>query len=122
MGEEMREIKFKIWDKKSKRWYIQYPNCNNLFNVYKNGTLGRKSEDDDYIIVEYIGLKDKRGIEIFEGDILEDNFNNRGVIKWVEPGFEWFITEPKELPRACFWESCKIIGHIFENPELLEKK
>lgn len=122
MGEEMREIKFKIWDKKNKRWYIQYPNCNNLFNVYKDGTLGRNSEDDDYIFVEFIGLKDKDGKEIYEGYILEDNFNNRGSIVWIEPGFEWLLTKVKAPPRACFWESCKIIGNVFENPTLMEVK
>jgi len=121
MGEEMREIKFKVWDKKNKKWHIQYPNCGSFFSIWKDGTISRDSEDDDYILVEYTGLKDKHGKEIYEGDILKDKWNNMGIVKWIEPGFEWFEIKTRKLPCACFWESCEVIGNIYGNPELLGK-
>ena len=118
MGEEMREIKFKIWDKKNKRWYIQYPNCNNLFNVYKDGTLGRKSEDDDYIFVEYTGLKNRDGKEIWEVDILIHYTRKKEV--YFAGGC--FCVEGEPLETWGYVDTRKIIGNVFENPELMEGK
>lgn len=132
MGEEMREIKFKIWDKKNKKWHIQYPSIGSFFNIYKDGTLSRNSEDDDYILVEYTGLKDKNGNEIYEGDIVRmrgliaGHFEPMvGYVYYESPSFVVIATEPRGVRGKGRILSegnlNEIIGNIYEDPELLEK-
>jgi len=67
----MKEIKFRAWDKDEnymrgwellQRVYYGSPMEDNIFN------------DADYILMQYTGLKDKNGVEIYEGDIVRDLF------------------------------------------------
>jgi len=77
------------------------------------------------ILMQSTGKKDLNGKEIFEGDILENErtefldhmFRNRKTIKdrWAVSTVEEF----NRLWRACLLSSCRIIGNIYENPELL---
>jgi uncharacterized phage protein (TIGR01671 family) len=91
----------------------------------------RKIEDGT--LMQFAGLKDRNGIEIFEGDIVRVNNENFEVV------FDIFH-EPKKL---CFLrikgfhlretpangglllgilEMCEVIGNIYDNPELLESE
>lgn len=74
----------------------------------------------DGILLQFTGLKDKNGKEIYEGDILRCTsesmpFNNE--IKWYSSGF-WLIDQHGNghLPNMEYRE---IIGNIYENPELI---
>jgi len=91
-----------------------------------------------YDLMQYTGLKDSKGQEIYEGDILYkygDNYN--GVIEWADEdewieGTGWFIheyypkkgknKEPDRYHTTSAYTSPKIvIGNIFETPELKHK-
>lgn len=71
---------------------------------------------------EYIGLTDKNGKKIFEGDIIRSN-SERGYIEYYpndcafdvvdDHGFYWLISEMSNI---------EVIGNIHDNPELLEEK
>lgn len=127
----MRLIKFKIWDKKNKKWHIQYPNCGSFFSIWKDGTISRDSEDDDYIFVEFTGLKDKNSKEIYEGDIIglpPDNvhgvvgFGEHNVIEdyYMYSAYGWYLKDAK-TESGILTEDLKqveIIGNAFEHPEL----
>ena len=54
----MREIKFRAWDK-------------DLLKMYSKWTV-IPDDDRSHILMQYTGLKDKNGVEIYEGDILKN--------------------------------------------------
>jgi uncharacterized phage protein (TIGR01671 family) len=92
---------------------------------------------DKIHLMQYTGLKDKNGVEIYEGDILEyvspeyvgdDERIDRYVVEWVGYGFEARWINPPQpnfssdghLSLKTPDEDMKIIGNIYENPDLLE--
>jgi uncharacterized phage protein (TIGR01671 family) len=82
-------------------------------------------EKGQFEIMQFTGLKDKNGKEIFEGDILKTwysrDMSGLDIIKLIIE-VEYEINEKSgtsgfEIP---FLDHCEIIGNIFENPELIK--
>lgn len=81
-------------------------------------------------IVQFTGLLDKNGKEIYEGDIVELNHDTSDVnwsslltrVVWWNNGFYLEETQNKVLVQDTYYQFkyCKIIGNIFQNPELLK--
>ena len=126
-----RKLKFRIWDKLAKRFI--YPDkgyqghyvltLNGQFQNLQNGSGG-----DEYVVQQFTGLRDSKGVDIYEGDIVRGKF---------------FDTEYRHLETinsevvwaeryACFnigieeWrysgERVTIIGNIFESKKLLNNE
>lgn len=122
----MREINFRAWNKKRKfldtAWSIDFEHgevCHRAHNM---------SDLDDCILMQYTGLKDANGVEIYEGDVTIDSFGTVTVIE--NDGFQWLERVLKLRDRHISKEilimtkanafRCEVIGNIYENPELLE--
>lgn len=74
----------------------------------------------DRILMQYTGLKDKNGVEIYEGDIIECD-NEKHLISWnnEQSGFWPFTTRIGNLYERIRL-GFEVIGNIYENPELLK--
>lgn len=135
----MRKIKFRGWDEHNKKLFIvteiKWDNFGNLLSasdaLYSNGYYSPGFNYSN-ILSQYTGFKDINNKEIYEGDIIEyERFlNNKSRISKVE----WACLEDMETiyhEKYCEYivgkdtlvdvcTNCKIIGNIFENPELLD--
>jgi uncharacterized phage protein (TIGR01671 family) len=133
----MREIKFRAWDKKNKRW-VSKDYEEEAFEIYLDGKfLGLAGEidrdwNDDYILMQYTGLKDKNGKEIYEEDIvkiIEHNYHCggysivKGIVRWSDKRCGFFVYPISEGFKKYYRMSDvdKAIGNIYENPELIKE-
>jgi hypothetical protein len=68
---------------------------------------------------QYTGVKDKNGVKIFEGDIVEDNGGYRSVVEYVNGGFH---SQDDAYSIDYYARLLCVIGAIHDNPELLKGK
>ena len=123
----MRTIKFRAWSETLKDWV--FPATTFRLNP---GTIGviEKTDPNDIILMQYTGLKDKNGKEIYEGDILRIPIKPKRdlfVIKWENKDFYrnclYQITKGGGLnfhPNIILTQKGEVIGNIYENKELLK--
>lgn len=146
----MREIKFRAWDKKSKKmrqvveivWntglYLE-PNDNTVKLIWVKGydVIEQKDimmkREKDFELMQYTGLHDKNGKEIYEGDVIKDSsgyigkviFNTTDVAscgccydKFMGTGFLAKDAKPN-MGYLDMDERSEVIGNIYDNPELI---
>lgn len=137
-----REIKFRAWNKKEK--YMEPVDDLQMFS--NQLSIGMLSKDyflgkDDVELMQYTGLHDENGKEIYEGDIIEFSYDvftgnfdtkvGRGTVEFIDGAFyikpfeiegkkikdidneEWFLIYTVNI------DTLKVIGNIYDNPELL---
>ena len=106
-------------------WYWELGKVDfDLLNAIKD------SNDGHVALMQYTGLKDKNGVEIYEGDILQGDNNDfvikkeKHVIEWDEEttGFSPFIYDLNDTGGWIDRESMEVIGNIYENAEILAGK
>lgn len=134
----MREHKYRAWDKEYKKMCdvasVDFEN-HGVEIVWCESSLEQMAhfvEEDKVELIQYTGLKDKNGVEICEGDIIDDG-TRIGSIRYSTNAASFYFGTTNQHgvkiaitnTHSWYWNiedetDCKIIGNIYENPKLME--
>lgn len=114
----MREIKFRVWEEDLKR-------MQDWGWIKESGYVPGDKNITGYIFMQYTGLKDKNGKEIYEGDFLhhEPLYPNIPIeVFWSNKfaGWRGKIQGLLVINIIKILAECEVIGNIYQNPELLK--
>ena len=126
----MREIKFRAWDKKDNSMII-----NPIFLYDRSGIRYSMSQESEYLWetdryanayewMQYTGLLDNHGVEIYEGDILTHKVQGNRFVEFGSPktSYAGYMLVNKDGMRGTLQDTerlYEVIGNIYENPELI---
>jgi len=139
-------FKYKVWDKQEKKFLVRarkfdfhlmpdgFLEVSSGYDSYKDPTFEDDTDQDRYIVLWFTGVKDKNEVEIYERDIVDDQFDcgQLKLIKYDENKAcfvdEWIggcgFSKTYESPVSVSPETITkgvIIGNSYENPELLNR-
>lgn len=113
-----REIKFRAWVSKFGRTWMETCIGVNPFHVTDGDRFIWKHEE--VALMQFTGIRDKNGKEIYEGDILLDGLGNHRPVEWADNFGAYRVRHHGEYLHSIASES-EVIGNVYEHRELLEK-
>ncbi|MES5422886.1 YopX family protein [Lacticaseibacillus paracasei] len=129
-----REIKFRAWDKAKHRMLgvdqLAFGPNGELVSIYSDGPdfsndsealMGDKPDLNEAVLMQYAGRKDKNGREIYEGDIVKNEYGKVMEVKY-DPRSAAFGVGGYYFGTIGSGKILEVIGNIFEDKQLLEAK
>lgn len=119
----MRQIKFKYYMQHEDTGYI----TSKIFELEELESYDGFQEPHRYFTFkrcQFTGLFDKQGVEVYEGDIGNDKFSNKVIVKWNEQFYCYALLTIDEVVKDD-WnfdlnDLNEVVGNLYENPELLK--
>lgn len=138
----MREIKFRAFNGMGMEYNVVAGKFGHFYvNPYNNGMDEKDSTsltpfntkyEDTVPLMQFTGLKDKNGKEIYEGDIISsDNFSSNLVIGYSNEKAAFVGSRTNSFKISEIYnflddividDNWEVIGNIYESPELLKQK
>jgi uncharacterized phage protein (TIGR01671 family) len=142
-----KKLKFRAWDKNVKKVFYDFQ-LDSEGNFQEWGVRNHNNQDNNPLLMQYTGLKDKNGKEIYEGDIVEEIYYkyNEETSKHdilIKSGdysqISWGKIESRQYSMGGSYShfytgwvkqeyygnfpigECEVIGNIYENPDLTKE-
>ena len=128
-----REIKYRAWIEKGCESKMGEATSINLDEGYINYIVCNEQNEieiiglayfDEYVLLQYTGLKDKNGKEIYEGDLVKILDNVNETICEVRFEYGGYILKNGDLREELLYleeRFMEVVGNIYENKNLLEE-
>ena len=121
---EKRVIKFRAWDKTKNKW--AHDIITNLHGGIFEFIYGEEPGDGDYKetsnieLMQFTGLHDRNGKEIYEGDVVK-RYHLQGVVAWHKERAMFIVNDGFNEPVFNDILGIEVICNLYENPELLNQ-
>lgn len=134
----MRDIKFRAWDEEmemmvyqgddeiyicfdGEKWkLLDYSRTLWETDEYGMNEIEQPGEVENIEVMQYTGMKDIKGVEIYEGDILQSEHYFRYQVVFKGDCWRCESLKNSRFKNRFIGRDLKVIGNIYENPELLE--
>lgn len=115
----MRHIKFRVWDSHEKQMITD--DVYFYMSINKDGSINTNNSFGERIPMQFTGLYDKKGKEIYEGDILRTEHTTPLLVVYEDGGFCFYndLTSGSDRLAQNRCERLEIYGNVHENKNLL---